>query len=92
MSNMSYCRFQNTRNDLADCKDALEQMLNADHGPLSREEIQAAQMLCRDAYDILEMLAEYAGVEVEDVYEHIDASLTQANADCEKAQKEEGGE
>lgn len=26
MSNMSYCRFENTANDLADCADVIEQM------------------------------------------------------------------
>ena len=26
MSNMSYCRFQNTKNDLSDCVDTLEEM------------------------------------------------------------------
>lgn len=28
MSNMSYCRFQNTLDDLMDCKEALDEMTN----------------------------------------------------------------
>lgn len=41
MPNMSYCRFQNTRGDLADCVDALS------YGdlPTSVEEIAAAKRL-----------------------------------------------
>lgn len=37
MSNMSYCRFQNTSDDLAECLDALEQQKH-----LSGEEYYAA--------------------------------------------------
>lgn len=35
MSNMSYCRFRNTLNDLLDCEDALEAFVSED---LSEEE------------------------------------------------------
>jgi len=44
MSNMSYCRFRNTLEDLQDCEDAL----NADSVPfelLSTDERQAARRL-----------------------------------------------
>lgn len=40
MSNMSYCRFQNTYGDLMECLDALEQQK-----PLSNEECRAAMRL-----------------------------------------------
>ena len=44
MSNMSYCRFQNTRADLEDCVEALEDIdFNLDE--LSREERSAADAL-----------------------------------------------
>jgi hypothetical protein len=52
MSNMSYCRFHNTRGDLADCVEALN-----DREPLSASEAKEAARLaelCReylDAYD-----------------------------------------
>lgn len=41
MSNMSYCRFENTVSDLADCVDALE----SGDLPDSEEEIRAAQRI-----------------------------------------------
>lgn len=40
MSNMSYCRFQNTYGDLVECLDALERQK-----PLSNEEFRAAMRL-----------------------------------------------
>ncbi|CUP97664.1 Uncharacterised protein [uncultured Flavonifractor sp.] len=67
MSNMSYCRFQNTCGDLAECLDALEQQKS-----LSGEEYHAAMRLfqsflefCQDA-EIIEdfdpdRLKEYLG-------------------------------
>ena len=42
--NMSYCRFQNTVLDLADCMDALEE-INYDLTKLSADEEQAARRL-----------------------------------------------
>ena len=42
--NMSYCRFQNTVTDLADCMDALEE-INYDLTKLSADEEQAARRL-----------------------------------------------
>lgn len=48
MSNQSYCRFQNTLNDLDDCLRAIEDGINED-GQLSTEELNAAVrlvMLC----------------------------------------------
>lgn len=42
MSNMSYCRFENTYNDLRDCAGALEE---PNHGKLSASERQARRSL-----------------------------------------------
>lgn len=60
MSNMSYCRFQNTANDLQDCIDALaeggQQMIDRLYTDLTNgypEEHQAfirLAKLCRDFY------------------------------------------
>jgi len=36
MSNMSYCRFQNTDKDLSDCAEALEGLLGTDPATWSR--------------------------------------------------------
>ena len=53
MGNMSYCRFQNTRSDLEDCRDALDEM-GQDIESLSDEEREAAADLidiCRHITD-----------------------------------------
>ena len=44
MSNMSYCRFQNTLKDLRDCVDALEE-IGDNLAELSKEEARAATEL-----------------------------------------------
>ena len=44
MSNMSYCRFQNTLRDLKDCLDALCD-IDGNLSELSKEEAQAADRL-----------------------------------------------
>ena len=44
MSNMSYCRFQNTLNDLMDCYDNWDSELDDDRS-LSNEEVQARKRL-----------------------------------------------
>jgi len=44
MSNMSYCRFQNTLNNLRDCADALEE-IDDNLAELSKEEAKAATAL-----------------------------------------------
>ena len=38
MSNMSYCRFENTSNDLRDCVDAMEEAYSIDEMDLSESE------------------------------------------------------
>ena len=49
MSNMSYCRFENTYNDLLDCYDSL---VNDDTDDMSVYEEQAKQNLVRLCKDI----------------------------------------
>ena len=56
MSNMSYCRFQNTASDLEDCKDALEEMIGDRTGKLSQEELHAAKRLVQTCLDIVRLL------------------------------------
>jgi hypothetical protein len=51
MSNMSYCRFQNTLSDLRDCADALE-----DEDPISEDEAKAALSLVKECIAIIEQL------------------------------------
>ena len=51
MSNMSYCRFQNTLSDLRDCEDALDDMEDPQE-ELSREEFRAFQALIQICIDL----------------------------------------
>ena len=53
MSNMSYCRFQNTAMDLADCVEALENYWDMDD--LSRDEINGLEDLLDYAQSIVHM-------------------------------------
>ena len=52
MANMSYCRFQNTSMDLADCLDALENHWDLD---LSTDEINGLESLLADAKELVYM-------------------------------------
>ena len=52
MSNMSYCRFQNTSMDLADCLDALENHWDMD---LSTDEVNGLEHLLADAKELVWM-------------------------------------
>ena len=53
MSNMSYCRFQNTSIDLADCLDALENHWDMDD--LSTDEVNGLENLLADARELVYM-------------------------------------
>lgn len=66
MSNMSYCRFQNTSLDLSDCKDALEEMISEGEGKLSREELRAAKRLIEHCINTISIVADYAGIDLND--------------------------
>lgn len=61
MSNMSYCRFENTSRDLQDCVEALEELADDDEAqPLSASERQAADWmvkLCRRYLEAHSMVA-----------------------------------
>jgi hypothetical protein len=62
MSNMSYCRFQNTRGDLRDCQSALEDLFAGEEA-LSAEELEAAKSLAQRCLDIVQLLSEEAGLD-----------------------------
>jgi len=50
MSNMSYCRFENTAGDLADCVEAMEEACTMEELDLSSYELDAMERmrsLCR---------------------------------------------
>lgn len=99
MSNMSYCRFENTAKDLADCKDALDNFLNGqpeergDEVALSESELEWAKELVRNARAILEMVADTKGEFLENMDENdADAVLDEAQVKArakDKKTKEE---
>lgn len=84
MSNMSYCRFQNTSKDLDDCQQALEDLINDDDTrALDRDELAAAKRLAKSCAAILNLLAETSDTPVEELLEDdrkIDEAVDFANA------------
>lgn len=61
MSNMSYCRFENTDNDLGACETALEELFAAeDDSQLSATEFEAAVSLVARCQGIVEKFREKA--------------------------------
>lgn len=72
MSNMSYCRFENTYRDLEDCRIALQEVLEGvdENGnpayQLSESELNYAQLLVSSCVEIWQMMKESAVIEDED--------------------------
>lgn len=62
MSNMSYCRFQNTARDLYDCETSLEEMIDGIDTALSREELKAANRLVVSCLSIVQKIADAGNV------------------------------
>lgn len=98
MSNMSYCRYQNTRTDFDVCVDDLEELMqgggedaNGDpRDPLSDDEVRAMRELVTRVLDLAVMLAEGAGVDTGDLGEacsedRIVQDLVTLNRACEAA-------
>lgn len=72
MANMSYCRFQNTLTDLLDCHGVIEEMVGDEPmRALSDDEALAARQLVTACFDILLLLVEISG---EDLNENFDAA------------------
>lgn len=67
--NMSYCRFQNTSQDLADCLNEVEHMNSGSVADMSHSERSALRTLLEQA----EELAEYAS----EIREHLDNKLSE---------------
>ena len=59
MSNMSYCRFENTSLDLKDCIDAIRENYYTEDEPISSREAQALQNLLHEIESILDMKSRY---------------------------------
>ena len=56
MSNMSYCRFQNTAQDLQDCLDAMEELYNLDGENSDGEKLSESEY--RAMKEIIELSVE----------------------------------
>lgn len=73
MSNMSYCRFQNTAADLEDCRMALERFVRGeaegrgDTVALSERELEWAKDLVATCLQVATLVAEAEDCELEDV-------------------------
>lgn len=78
MSNMSYCRFQNTSGDLRDCKEALSALCSGSGDPLSAAELNAARSLLNTCVEILIDFAQDAEVEFD--LEAVDRAIVQLSS------------
>ena len=54
MSNMSYCRFENTSNDLSDCVNAMEEAETLAEMDLNQYEARAMKYMARLAQEFLD--------------------------------------
>jgi hypothetical protein len=65
MSNMSSCRFRNTKSDLEDCKNALEDLAGGEER-LDKEELEAAVVLINTCAEILQLVQDGSGINILD--------------------------
>lgn len=90
MSNMSYCRFQNTSKDFDDCAEAIRDLENFEAGPLSSEELRAAKSMYGQALEMLQALAERVGVDLEELDDDdIDKALDELNDEAKRHEEEQ---
>lgn len=61
MSNMSYCRFENTCNDLQDCLYAMQEADSVEEMDLNKYEMAAIQRMRDQCQDFLDRYAEMGG-------------------------------
>jgi hypothetical protein len=70
MSNMSYCRFQNTSMDLRDCVDAMQEAYDLPELDLSKDELQSLKWmrsLCEQFLEESERLLNAESVDFDEV-------------------------
>ena len=70
MGNMSYCRFENTSQDLQDCINAVGEMIEGGYD-LSEREQRAFKRMIAQATELLEMVGDAIGMEVTDLVEKV---------------------
>lgn len=91
MSNMSYCRFYNTRRDLEDCMIAVRSRFynDGDTPPVDSEE-------CAEFYymvnEMIEALNEFGILKVNDEYGTVEVDRDQINKVMDLMEREEGDE
>ena len=69
MSNMSYCRFTNTRCDMEDCLEALR-----DETPLSDFEVRAGKAMFKDILEVCQaygIIAAFDGDEIDRLFDNL---------------------
>lgn len=82
MSNMSYCRFENTHRDLGECMEALEEMLAGD-SELSARELSYAKRLVERCQAIVLMVAERGEIRIDYLEDNeIETTMDEANKDA----------
>lgn len=82
MANMSYCRFENTDRDLADCEEALMEMIEmpSDENKLSAAELDAARDLVSRCLTIVRMITDHAGLKIQKATGHdLEMAVEQLN-------------
>jgi hypothetical protein len=84
MSNMSYCRFQNTSRDFRDCLENLRTLRSGDSmGVNDMEELAARRALIHDAALLLQELG------IEDFYDHREVDHAIDALDAEEPEDED---
>lgn len=73
---MSYCRFENTLADFRDCLQALRDLAEGE-GEISRREKKYAKTLVLEASELLNFLADFGNIDVEELVSS-DTKLTTA--------------
>ena len=70
MSNMSYCRFQNTKGDLQDCYEAFQEAVlnNSEQDKLSRNEAAAFVEMIETMRNFINDIGTYAETDIDDIY------------------------
>lgn len=71
MGNMSYCRFQNTSQDMGDCVSAVGEMLESGFD-MSREEQRGFKELLEQSVSLLVLVADSIGMDLEKLVEKIE--------------------
>lgn len=85
MSNMSYCRFENTNIDLADCLDAVRAMIDkkAKDDQLSIREVRAAKELAVHCLEMVEILAQHLQKDVDAMdVQQLEDAIDDINDEC----------